>query len=228
MYWSIDRAALAATILSIGSAAFGACPTGSNPQWMPPTDVRDQSIRTVHGVWGAPRPGQPGPHKGVDLVFSETFREDSDYAVKAVAAGTIAYAQVNEAFSGYGLVVVIDHGNNCYSFYAHLAHLAHPVAEAINPLDPYGLWKYKLGDSISAGQIIGYLRNSEWQADSTGNAGRLDATNRRQLHFSLIEAPPGRTSTVKLVGADGILPTSEHWTDPTSLLVSWGYQERWP
>jgi murein hydrolase activator len=43
---------------------------------------------------------------------------ESGAAVKAVQAGTVAYA---DAFAGFGRVVIVDHGGRFYTLYGHLA-----------------------------------------------------------------------------------------------------------
>jgi murein DD-endopeptidase MepM/ murein hydrolase activator NlpD len=70
-------------------------------------------------------------HTGVDI--------EGDYgqSVGAPLAGTIAFAGVKR---GYGNVVIVDHGGNISTYYAHLSSIAVAV-----------------GDGVSAGQIIGMI-----------------------------------------------------------------------
>jgi len=52
--------------------------------------------------------------KGIEIV------SDREREVKAVFDGVVAYA---EWLNGYGLIVIIDHGNSYYSIYAHASRL---------------------------------------------------------------------------------------------------------
>jgi murein DD-endopeptidase MepM/ murein hydrolase activator NlpD len=88
-----------------------------------PTNTKKTFVRDGFGRFGAPRKndqGQTVPHAGVDILPRLSDTDQRTYAVTAVASGKVAYAQVNGTErTGYGNVVIIDHGNNCYSFYAH-------------------------------------------------------------------------------------------------------------
>jgi septal ring factor EnvC (AmiA/AmiB activator) len=57
--------------------------------------------------------------------------------VKAVHQGVVAYA---DWFKGYGLVVVLDHGDHYYTLYAHLGRV-----------------DVKVGEAVSRGQVIGVV-----------------------------------------------------------------------
>jgi len=58
-------------------------------------------------------------------------------SVKAVHQGVVAYA---DWFKGYGLVVVLDHGDHYYTLYAHLGRV-----------------DVKVGEAVSRGQVIGVV-----------------------------------------------------------------------
>jgi len=86
-----------------------------------PTDITKTSIRKGNGQWDAPRAGGK-KHQGVDLIVNASYPENAPYAVYSVAPGKVAYSRLNGTeSSGYGNLVIIDHGKNCYSLYAHLA-----------------------------------------------------------------------------------------------------------
>lgn len=70
-------------------------------------------------------------HAGIDLA------EPEGTAIHAAAAGTVVNA--GWAFSGYGISVVIDHGNG------YLTHYAHQSRTIVS-----------VGQKVAAGQIIGY------------------------------------------------------------------------
>lgn len=71
--------------------------------------------------------------KGVEI------RAADGTPIRAVADGRIAYA---DRLKGYGMVVIIDHGERYLSLYAHAAAL-----------------RVRPGDAVSAGQVIGTARD---------------------------------------------------------------------
>jgi len=77
-------------------------------------------------------------HKGVDIAFYP-----NNAPITAVQAGTAAKATYD---AGYGNYVVIDHGENISTLYAHLSSI-----------------NVSVGSTVKAGQVIGYQGN-------TGNA----------------------------------------------------------
>jgi len=85
-------------------------------------------------------------HKGIDI---DGAREER---VLAVAAGEVVFAG---RMTGYGTVVMIDHGNRLITLYAHLSRAA-----------------VKLEDKVAQGQAIGYVGSS---GDATGT----------HLHFEI-------------------------------------------
>ena len=62
--------------------------------------------------------------------------------VKAVQKGRVVYA---DRFSGYGKIVIVDHGKRYYTIYGHLSDISKKTGEAVNPGDTLGL----AGDSDS-------------------------------------------------------------------------------
>ena len=123
----------------IGSVAFSlwlgipvsACPPGlSMADIAAPTNPAVTAIRGVVGEFDAPRGGKPDGHTGVDIRMTMTAHDQEDYAVRAMADGIVAYAAFNGKANpdddgplndGYGNTIIIDHGNDCYTMYAHLA-----------------------------------------------------------------------------------------------------------
>jgi septal ring factor EnvC (AmiA/AmiB activator) len=55
--------------------------------------------------------------------------------VKAVEAGTVAYA---DAFAGFGRVVIVDHGGRFYTLYGHLASVDVSKGASIRAGDDLG------------------------------------------------------------------------------------------
>lgn len=73
-------------------------------------------------------------------------------SVKAAAAGTVTYSGV---MSGYGNIVILDHGNGVTTYYAHNSVLL-----------------VKVGQKVQQGQVI----------TKSGNTGR---TTGPHLHFEI-------------------------------------------
>lgn len=89
------------------------------------------TINSPFGVRHDPMTGVPRMHTGVDLQGS--YGE----SVGASMSGTVAFAGQR---TGYGNLVVIDHGHGISTYYAHLSEFA--VAA---------------GTPVEAGQVVGYV-----------------------------------------------------------------------
>jgi len=88
----------------------------------------------VVGLFGRQRHSQYNTdifRRGIEI----KAREGDD--VKAVHQGVVAYA---DWFKGYGLVVVLDHGDHYYTLYAHLGRVG-----------------VKVGEAVTRGQVIGVV-----------------------------------------------------------------------
>jgi murein DD-endopeptidase MepM/ murein hydrolase activator NlpD len=81
-------------------------------------------------------------HKGVDL-WRETKGQTP---IQAAREGVVVEAGANR--SGYGQLVVLDHGEGLQTFYAHMRKI-----------------NVKVGDQVEDGQVLGYMGNT---GDSTG------------------------------------------------------------
>ncbi len=68
-------------------------------------------------------------------------------AIKAVSAGTVAYA---DWLKGYGLLLIIDHADGFFSLYAHASKLM-----------------TKVGDHVQAGQVIGETGDTGMTGEGT-------------------------------------------------------------
>ena len=113
--------------------------------------------------------GKPADHEGLDLINDD--EEISDIPIHAIAEGTVIYARtgcpsstqfsdntiLRECGAGWGNHLVVDHGDNIYSRYAHLRF--------------DGIFK-KVGQKVSKDEIIGLM----------GNSGRSDI---RHLHLEI-------------------------------------------
>ena len=182
------------------------------------TDISKTHIRKGPGEWAAARPNDR-PHGGVDLVANASYPEKASYTVNAIAGGIIAYSVLNGSEStGYGNLLVIDHGKNCYSLYAHLSNLPFsPIHSGGNPLK-------RVGDKIGAGEFLGYFVDIKSDLDSKGGASATASETQHHLHFELIDAPSGRTGPAGLV--DAIFRADGVRENPTPLLERLGYQIR--
>ena len=113
--------------------------------------------------------GDLAEHEGLDLFNID--KEISDIPIHAIAEGTVIYARtgcpsstqfsdntiLRECGAGWGNHLVVDHGDNIYSRYAHLRF--------------DGVYK-KVGQKVSKDEIIGLM----------GNSGRSDI---RHLHLEI-------------------------------------------
>ncbi|MGH7254750.1 MAG: murein hydrolase activator EnvC family protein [Nitrospirales bacterium] len=122
--------------------------------------VPDQ-VRPAKGILQWPADGEVVSHFGRQKHPTfETYverkgieiRTQEGSSIRAVMPGTVVYA---DWLKGYGLVVILDHGNGFFSLYAH--------ASSLLP---------KVGDRVQAGQIIG----------ETGDTGM---TGESVLYFEL-------------------------------------------
>jgi phage baseplate assembly protein W len=92
-----------------------------------------------HPVYGGMR-----FHTGVDIAAN------AGTPVRAVKSGTVTKISANQKpYSGFGNVVIVDHGDGYQTVYAHLSQFA-----------------CKVGDSVQQGQVIGYVGST---GTSTGN-----------------------------------------------------------
>ena len=88
-----------------------------------------------------PISGQWKQHKGID------FAAPTGTAIRAAGDGVVDFSGVQ---GGYGNMVVIQHGSNYSTAYAHMSHMA------------AGL---RRGSKVKQGEVIGYVGTTGW---STG------------------------------------------------------------
>lgn len=214
--WPIVRA-LPFIFLEAGTS-FAACPPGNSlGDVVPPTDLQRTFIRKGLGEFGT----RGGKHQGTDITVRSSYADKEAYHVSAMAAGTVVYARFNgdpkrpfDLDGGYGNTVIIDHGNNCYSFYAHLA------SEPFTPIDPSGALMVRPGQKVGQGETIGYFVDQDKGVASTGNAMRTDSGARWQTHVVFIDAPSGWSGGAGI----GQPPLGGKFTDATPVLLSLGYK----
>ncbi len=131
--------------------------TGSGWKW--PTNS-PYAITSPYGYrWGK-------THQGVDISGtgegSNIYAANDGVVVKMVNSCPDHGSYPNSCGSGYGNQVIIDHGNGIYTTYAHLTHKV----------------KVSVGQTVSRGQVIGYM----------GNSGQSKGVH---LHFGYSIGSPG-------------------------------------
>jgi len=101
----------------------------------------------VHGPVSAPF----GKYKHPEFA-AEIFRNGIDIdapvgeEIRAVEKGTVVYA---DRFSGYGKMVIVDHGERYYTIYGHLSEILK-----------------KTGDTVGRGEVLGRVGDSDSLAGS--------------------------------------------------------------
>ena len=107
-------------------------PEGKKPDWVNP--MPHGAVTSCYGPrWGT-------MHAGIDLAA------DAGEPIQSVGAGEVVAA--GWVFSGYGISVVVDHGNGYLTHYAHMNKTA-----------------VKVGQKVRAGTVLGYEGST---GDSTG------------------------------------------------------------
>lgn len=213
----LARWAIVAFIFGM-TPALAQCPPGLTAQDITaPTDTTRTFIRKGAGEYGAAR-GR-NTHTGVDILTRASYPDVDAYAVRAMADGTVAYAQFNggNLDQGFGNVVAIDHGNDCYTLFAHLA--SSPFTPL--PEEPSAALMVKVGDPVKKGDVIGYFVDHASGVHSTGNAMRTTAGARWQTHVEFINASSGRRGPGGI--GDVLLSGGGLRVDPTATLLDLGY-----
>ncbi|GAA0351634.1 murein hydrolase activator EnvC family protein [Bacillus horti] len=118
-------------------------PSGGQFAWPVPASSR---VTSQFGTRVHPITGRTSSHKGMDIGAS-TPRVDGDTIV-AAESGTVIIAQY---MNGYGNTVVIDHGGNLRTLYAHIRQ---------------GGISVNVGDSVKRGEKIAEMGNT---GNSTGS-----------------------------------------------------------
>ncbi|MCB9563138.1 MAG: peptidoglycan DD-metalloendopeptidase family protein [Kofleriaceae bacterium] len=150
-------------------------PPGS---WVWPVATYRGRAPVVSDGWGSPRDGGARRHRGVDVMFRRTGRDDLIAAFPAGTAGgsrwhfmpedtpALAASEGRVTSAGWtstGFAIVVDHGGGWSTAYRHLSRLDVPPTE---PGAPHQV--------VLAGQPLGVI-----------GANPLDAAGLRHLHFEL-------------------------------------------
>ncbi len=113
------------------------------------------------GAYGYDAQGNPNPHRGID------FKASVGTPLLAAASGTVRDAVDMDKTPGcysYGKWILIDHDNGLSTLYAHLS-----------------VFNVSAGDSVTAGQIIGYSGQSGY---ATGPHLHFSAFDREAVKVS--------------------------------------------
>jgi septal ring factor EnvC (AmiA/AmiB activator) len=135
---SLERSALAEleTAARALEEAVAALPQGPLPA---PAPKPSQAFATLRGKLRAPVAGKVSRGFGrvVESEFkTATFRKGVEFdvpigtAVRAVAEGQVRFAG---RFRGYGNTVIVDHGDQYFTVFAHLSRLDVAVGDAVEP-----------------------------------------------------------------------------------------------
>lgn len=115
----------------------------------------------ANGSYGYDAQGNPNPHRGID------FKASVGTPLLAAASGTVRDAVDMDKTPGcysYGKWILIDHDNGLSTLYAHLS-----------------VFNVSAGDSVTAGQIIGYSGQSGY---ATGPHLHFSAFDRDAVKIS--------------------------------------------
>jgi murein DD-endopeptidase MepM/ murein hydrolase activator NlpD len=99
------------------------------------TNTPGSMVRPARGAmtgwWGEGR--RSHRHSGID------FDGDTGDRVVSAGSGTVAHAgQAPSGYAGYGLVVIVDHGNGVSTLYAHLSRIRVASGQRVAPGDDIG------------------------------------------------------------------------------------------
>jgi len=104
-------------------------------------------------------------HRGIDLPAP------AGTPVRATAPGKVVHAvrEWRQGFTGYGRVVVLEHGDGLvYTLHAHLQDV-----------------RVNVGDYVNAGDVIGTVGNTQF----TKEGGYTDSSGDPHLHFEVSATP---------------------------------------
>jgi septal ring factor EnvC (AmiA/AmiB activator) len=80
--------------------------------------------------------------------------------IKVVEKGRVVYA---DRFSGYGKMVIVDHGERYYTIYGHLSEFVKKVGEAVNRGETLG--RAGDGDSLAGAKLYFEIRKDGHSID---------------------------------------------------------------
>jgi murein DD-endopeptidase MepM/ murein hydrolase activator NlpD len=125
----------------IGVGTFVATPSPkqekieSNRNYEPSTQYVDPGryIWPVNGGYISAYMGDGRGHKGLDIAAP------AGTEIYACASGTVVIAGTHSGYSGYGLFVIIDHGDGYQTLYGHMSEVLAVEGQQVQPGDCIGL-----------------------------------------------------------------------------------------
>ncbi len=130
--------------------------------WMWPVPTSSSYISSNYGYRRDPATGKTKFHYGIDIAAPGGSK------IIAPIGGTVVYTK-NNGNSGYGLHLLLNHGNGYYTLYAHCSRLA-----------------VSSGQSVKQGQVIAYVGSTGY---STGN----------HLHFEVRDSSGNKLNPANFV-----------------------------
>lgn len=128
---SAHSGAIAFAVLAAGVADLPVSPPLPPPPPPPPPPIVWPGSGPLTGWFGEGRAGHR--HRGIDL------QARTGGPVLAAAAGTVRHAGPSPAgYSGYGTMVLIDHGDGVSTMYAHLSRIVVRRGQTVAPGDQVG------------------------------------------------------------------------------------------
>ncbi len=148
---------------SSGGSSSGGFASGtiSAKGWMWPVPTSSSYISSNYGYRRDPATGKTKFHYGIDIAAPGGSK------IIAPIGGTVVYTKHNSG--GYGLHLLLNHGNGYYTLYAHCSGLA-----------------VSSGQSVKQGQVIAYVGSTGY---STGN----------HLHFEVRDSSGNKLNPANFV-----------------------------
>lgn len=100
--------------------------------------VRDSLATTLAWPLRGPITGRYGEPRGRSRHPGIDISAPIGSTVRAAAAGTVAAAGYVGGYHGYGLIVVVDHGNGMLTIYAHLSRAGVAIGQVVDTGDIVG------------------------------------------------------------------------------------------
>ena len=139
------------------NTSFGSGQVSGDMIW--PLPYSDSYISSPYGMRHLSGEAEPRMHNGIDICrWSGTYGA----SIVAVKEGTVEVAYHSGHNGGFGLYVVINHGNGVKSYYAHLSATHVNVGDYVTQGTVIGLGG-NTGYSFGAHLHFGIMVNGKWQ-----------------------------------------------------------------
>ena len=124
----------------MGLMAVSESPLSESPLNLWEEPLSSYTVTSGYGWRPDPFTGEPKFHRGIDL------DANTGDTVEAARSGTVSFASWDN--TGYGNLVIIDHGDGIETLYAHLSSISVNVGEQVNS-------NTKIGEVGSTGNSTG-------------------------------------------------------------------------